>query len=142
MNMNKLIEKFKQYHFEFRHLTVLFVILFAFQLIVSFINKASIKNFIGNTQSWYQKDSAEEIANITATSLELLLETINPKTKPGSEEAARIIQSEPAALQLRYLQTMVEMSGEKNSTIIPITLDILGALNGARKFDSSVNNPK
>src|SRR3990172_1159673 len=47
-------------------------------------------------------------------------------------EAARIIQSEPAALQLRYLQTMVEMSGEKNSTIIPITLDILGALNGAK----------
>ena len=49
-------------------------------------------------------------------------------------EAARIIQSEPAALQLRYLQTMVEMSGEKNSTIIPITLDILGALNGAKNL--------
>ena len=43
-------------------------------------------------------------------------------------EAAKIMQAEPAALQLRYLQTMVEMSGEKNSTIIPITLDILGAL--------------
>lgn len=49
-------------------------------------------------------------------------------------EAARIIQAEPAALQLRYLQTMVEMSGEKNSTIIPITLDILGALNGAKNL--------
>ena len=49
-------------------------------------------------------------------------------------EAARIIQSEPAALQLRYLQTMLEMSGEKNSTIIPITLDILGALNGAKNL--------
>ena len=46
MNKNKLVEKFKQYHFEFRHLTVLFVILFAFQLIVSFINKASIKETI------------------------------------------------------------------------------------------------
>jgi regulator of protease activity HflC (stomatin/prohibitin superfamily) len=43
-------------------------------------------------------------------------------------EAARIIQTEPAALQLRYLQTMVEMAGEKNSTIIPITLDVLSAL--------------
>lgn len=93
MNKNKLIEKFKQYHFEFRHLTVLFVILFAFQLIVSFINKASVKNFISNTQSWYQKDSAEELANITSTSLELLLESINAKTKPGNEEASRIIQS-------------------------------------------------
>lgn len=43
-------------------------------------------------------------------------------------EAARIIQTEPAALQLRYLQTMVEMAGEKNSTIIPLTLDIVSAL--------------
>ncbi len=43
-------------------------------------------------------------------------------------EAAEIIQSQPAALQLRYLQTLVEMSGEKNSTIIPIPVDILTAL--------------
>jgi regulator of protease activity HflC (stomatin/prohibitin superfamily) len=42
--------------------------------------------------------------------------------------AAEIIQSQPAALQLRYLQTLVEMSGEKNSTIIPIPVDILTAL--------------
>ncbi len=43
-------------------------------------------------------------------------------------EAAAIIQKQPAALQLRYLQTLVEMSGEKNSTIIPLTVDILSAL--------------
>ncbi len=43
-------------------------------------------------------------------------------------EAAKIIQTQPAALQLRYLQTLVEMAGERNSTIIPLTVDILGAL--------------
>ena len=43
-------------------------------------------------------------------------------------EAAKILQTQPAALQLRYLQTLVEMAGEKNSTIIPLTVDILGAL--------------
>ncbi len=48
-------------------------------------------------------------------------------------DAARIIQSQPAALQLRYLQTLVEMSGEKNSTIIPLTVDILGALSNKLK---------
>ncbi|MBI2868695.1 MAG: slipin family protein [Chloroflexi bacterium] len=48
-------------------------------------------------------------------------------------EAARIIQTQPAALQLRYLQTLVEMSGEHNSTIIPLTVDIVNALsNGAK----------
>lgn len=43
-------------------------------------------------------------------------------------QAAEILQTQPAALQLRYLQTLVEMSGEKNSTIIPLTLDIVNAL--------------
>jgi regulator of protease activity HflC (stomatin/prohibitin superfamily) len=42
-------------------------------------------------------------------------------------EAARIIQTQPAALQLRYLQSLVEMAGERNSTIIPLTIDLLSA---------------
>lgn len=33
-------------------------------------------------------------------------------------EAAQIIQKEPAALQLRYLHTLTEISADKNSTII------------------------
>ena len=45
-------------------------------------------------------------------------------------EAARILQTQPAALQLRYLQTLVEMAGERNTTIIPLTLDIVSALSG------------
>ena len=48
-------------------------------------------------------------------------------------EAACIIQSQPAALQLRYLQTLVELAGEKNSTIIPLTLDIVNALSNRSK---------
>ena len=48
-------------------------------------------------------------------------------------EAAEIIQSQPAALQLRYLQTLVELAGERNSTIIPLTVDITNALSGAAK---------
>ncbi|MFH1015468.1 MAG: slipin family protein [Chloroflexota bacterium] len=48
-------------------------------------------------------------------------------------EAAKIIQTQPAALQLRYLQTLVEMAGERNSTIIPLTLDIVNALSNRLK---------
>lgn len=41
-------------------------------------------------------------------------------------QAARIIHSSPAALQLRYLQTMREMAAEsKTSTVLPIPLDFL-----------------
>lgn len=43
-------------------------------------------------------------------------------------EAARVIAASPGALQLRQLQTMVEISAEKNSTIIfPIPTEILEA---------------
>ncbi len=41
-------------------------------------------------------------------------------------EAAVIIAKEPTALQLRFLQTLVEVSAEKNSTtIFPVPIDLL-----------------
>jgi regulator of protease activity HflC (stomatin/prohibitin superfamily) len=46
------------------------------------------------------------------------------------KEAATVIASEPTALQLRYLQTMLEMSNEQSSTVIlPFPMD-LGSLLG------------
>ena len=52
-------------------------------------------------------------------------------------EAAEIIQTQPAALQLRYLQTLVELAGERNSTIIPLTIDIVNALSGVPRLPQS-----
>jgi len=90
---NKIAEKIKEYHFEFKHITVLFIILFAFQLIVSFINKASIKDFITTTEDWYLNESAEEIANLTATAIELVLESVDNNKVRSIEERKRIEQS-------------------------------------------------
>ncbi len=42
--------------------------------------------------------------------------------------AAHIIRAEPPALQLRYLQTLSEIAGERNSTIIPFPLEVLDGL--------------
>jgi len=43
-------------------------------------------------------------------------------------EAGAIIAREPTTLQLRYLQTLVEIASEKNSTIVfPIPIDLLTA---------------
>lgn len=89
----RIRERIKEYHFEFKHITVLFLILFAFQLIVSFVNKTSIKNFINTTQDWYQKESAEEIANLTSTALELVIESVQGKKLRTTEERKRIEQS-------------------------------------------------
>ncbi len=46
--------------------------------------------------------------------------------------AAEMIQRQPVAIQLRYLQTLVEIGTEKNTTIVfPLPLDIMSGLKAA-----------
>lgn len=53
------------------------------------------------------------------------------KASKALKEAADIIAQSPAALQLRYLQTLNSISAEKNSTIIfPLPMEIVGAFAG------------
>jgi regulator of protease activity HflC (stomatin/prohibitin superfamily) len=56
--------------------------------------------------------------------------------------AAEVIQKQPAALQLRYLQTLVEIGAEKNTTIVfPLPLDILSSVNNAlQTYSRSMDN--
>ena len=54
--------------------------------------------------------------------------------------AAAVLQREPAAIQLRYLQTLVEIGTEKNTTIVfPLPLDIITSLE--RALDRMGNAP-
>ncbi len=108
MSQKKFIEKLREYHFQFKHLTVIFVVLFSFQLIVSFINKSSIRSFFDSTQSWYQKDSAERLANLSTTTFELLLETINRKKDIDNEEANRIKKAFDIIFSQEVLQHNIE----------------------------------
>jgi regulator of protease activity HflC (stomatin/prohibitin superfamily) len=44
-------------------------------------------------------------------------------------EAAAVLDREPIAITLRYLQTLIEIGTEKNTTIVfPLPLDLLGAM--------------
>ncbi len=46
-------------------------------------------------------------------------------------EAAHVIATEPASMQLRYLQTLTEIAAEKNSTILfPVPIEMLSLLGG------------
>jgi regulator of protease activity HflC (stomatin/prohibitin superfamily) len=48
------------------------------------------------------------------------------------EKAAETMARQPAAIQLRYLQTLVEIGSEKNTTVVfPLPLDILSSLGKA-----------
>lgn len=105
---NSLIENLKQYHFEFKHLTVLFVGLIALQLVLSFVHKASLRNFVENTQEWYQQHSAEKFANLSTTTLELLLETIHLNVNSSEADKRRVIQFFDIILNQQVLQQNVD----------------------------------
>ena len=56
--------------------------------------------------------------------------------------AAEVIQKQPMALQLRYLQTLVEIGTEKNTTIVfPLPLDIIASFKGALDRHGIGNGP-
>src|SRR6266581_377269 len=53
-------------------------------------------------------------------------------------QAAQVIGSQPAALQLRYLQTLPEIAVEKNSTIVfPLPLDLVTPLIQIMRHDAA-----
>lgn len=56
------------------------------------------------------------------------------KSSKGLKEAAEVMMESPAALQLRYLQTLHTIAAERNSTIIfPLPMDLLDAFDGIRQ---------
>src|SRR2546428_2018313 len=56
-------------------------------------------------------------------------------------QAAAVIGSQSATLQLRYLQTLTEIAVEKNSTIIfPLPIDLIEPLVGIMKHHSEVSS--
>jgi len=60
------------------------------------------------------------------------------KASYALKEAADIINQSPTALQLRYLQTLSDISTDKNSTIIfPIPIDFMSGFQKSRKNYSS-----
>ncbi|WCL48564.1 slipin family protein [Leptospira sp. GIMC2001] len=53
-------------------------------------------------------------------------------------EAAQVLESHPISVQLRFLQTLVEIAGDKTSTIVlPIPLDLLSPFMDKLKADNN-----
>lgn len=50
-------------------------------------------------------------------------------------QAAEILARQPQAIQLRYLQTLTEIAGERSSTIVfPLPIDMLHEFPGKRRL--------
>ena len=57
-------------------------------------------------------------------------------------EAAQTLALEPAAMQLRYLQTLTQVAGDKSSTLVfPVPVDILGQLMGQARSAQALTAP-
>jgi hypothetical protein len=54
------------------------------------------------------------------------------------KDAAAVMSQEPITVQLRYLQTLLEIGASNSSTVVfPIPIDLLTALSNAAKSESS-----
>ncbi|MEK7277531.1 MAG: SPFH domain-containing protein, partial [Chloroflexota bacterium] len=103
-----------------------------------------------HTEPWGVKAGIVEVKDVLLP--ESLQRVMSRQAEAEREKRAKIIHAEgeeiasvalakagerlaasPASLQLRYLQTLVEMAGEKNATILPIPLDIIRQFAGAIK---------
>ena len=100
--------KFSQYKFQIRHVTVFLTILIAFQIILALVQKSSLNDFLVETQSWYQKYSADRLAIVTSTSMELLFENLFID-KPQSEyDERRITYSFNVIFKQQLIQKSVK----------------------------------
>jgi len=104
----KMFDQYRHYHFEWRHLLVLFIVLILFQLIVSYIHKVSIQTLLHKTQDWYKQHSVEKIANLTTTSLELLMETSPSADQQNIETEQTMVQAFNIIFSQQILQQNVE----------------------------------
>lgn len=111
-----LFSHFRSYQFDLKHVTVLFIVLLIFQLVVSILHKTSVAKFLGHTQEWYQQDSAERLANLTTTSLELLLEGHRGDADPSSPDAQKMVQG----LNIILSQQLLNQNVREVCVIVPV----------------------
>jgi len=104
-----IINHIRRYHFELKHLMVLFIVLIFFQLTVSTIHKISLQNLLSRTAEWYKKDSAAQLANLTTISLELLLEVNEPDKAMGLVKKEKMARAFNIILNQQLLQSNVKM---------------------------------
>jgi hypothetical protein len=104
----QLPEPFRKYHFELRHLLIVFVILVFFQLSISLVYQMSLRNFLRSTQTWYQRDFVDRLANLSATAMELMIVASVQDQNPSEEDREQIVQAFNIILSQQLLQQHVQ----------------------------------
>ena len=124
-------EGYHKYRFEIRHITVLAIVLVVFQFIVLFMNQNSLRKVFILSQQWYQQDAAERIANLTATSIEMLFESKSPRTKLSEGEKRKIIQD----FNIIFSQQLLDRNVQSVCILIPRDTTIISIDDGKQLYD-------
>lgn len=108
MKKKILSNKLSKYRFEIKHITIFLMVLILFQIIMAFVQKSSLNSFLVETQSWFQKYSAERLAIVTSTSMELLFENLFLQKDVQDFEERKIIYSFNVIFKQQLVQKSVE----------------------------------
>ncbi|MEW6702686.1 MAG: histidine kinase, partial [Bacteroidota bacterium] len=108
MLRQKVLNKLSKYKFQIRHITVFLIVLIIFQIILAFVQKSALSDFLIETQSWYQKHSAERMAIVTSTSMELLFENLFLSKSISDYDERKIIYSFNVIFKQQLIQKSVE----------------------------------
>ncbi len=108
MIKKKLLKNISKYRFEIKHITIFFTVLIFFQIVLVFVQKASLNDFLTQTQNWYKRYSAERLAIITSTSMELLFENLFLEKSVSQLEASKIIYSFNVIFKQQLIQKAVD----------------------------------
>lgn len=104
-----MLNRKKMFNFDFRLVLVLLIVLIGSQLVMTFYSKNAFHSFLINTQEWYQNFSVKRIANLTSTSLELLVETQINQEQVSPIQRNKIINS----LDIIFSQHIMEKNAEE-----------------------------
>jgi hypothetical protein len=129
--LSQVLEGYRKYQFEIRHLIVLAFVLIAFQIVVLYLNQSSLQQVFVQSQQWYQQDAAERIANLTAASLELLLESKSTKNKFTESESRQIVQD----YNIIFSQQLLNKNVKSICILIPQSNSILTIDDGQQLFN-------
>ncbi len=137
----------RNYHFELRHLIVLFTILGLFQLILSYLHSNSTTALLNRALEVYRKDSAERIADLTSSSLELIIEQSQVSSPETPDDIQETIERFDIILSQQTLQknindiAVIISQGDKEFDII--TGERLYSLFFGDDFSpGKINNPE
>lgn len=72
-----LLSKIKKIRLTWIHILIIFLVLIIFQVFVSRLQQNTLSSSISETMDWSKQNSAEQIGNLTAASLEIMVELIS-----------------------------------------------------------------